>query len=118
VWPQKYSANKCLAYMGSCFRFAWSLDEQSLYTWDTRTGLYSLSTEFSKRVRDLQCWTVQRRFFDEYPELRGEIPTDGAELIIPYHLSLDTSQQDPHGQRHENELPFAALDSLLDPICF
>ncbi|KFX89241.1 hypothetical protein V490_07150 [Pseudogymnoascus sp. VKM F-3557] len=118
VWPQKYSGNKCLAYMRSCFRFSWSLDQQSLYTWNTRTGMYSLSTEFSKRVKDLQCWTVQRRFFDAYPELLGEIPTDDSELIIPYYLSPDTSQQDPHGHHHEDELPFAVADSFLDPITF
>lgn len=118
VWPQKYSGNKCLAYMRSCFRFSWSLDQQSLYTWNTRTGMYSLSTEFSKRVKDLQCWTVQRRFFDAYPELRGEIPTDDSELIIPYYLSPDTSQQDPHSHHREDELPFAVSDSFLDPINF
>ncbi|KAJ5210479.1 hypothetical protein N7491_010286 [Penicillium cf. griseofulvum] len=96
VWPQKYSQDRCLAYMGSCFRFSSPSDPQRLYAWNPRTGLYTFSTEFTKRLKDLRCWTVERRFFDVYPELEGEIPTYNAGLLALADVGLLPPEAKPH----------------------
>lgn len=121
VWPEKYSGDECLAFMRSCFRFIWSSDLQNLYTWNIFTGLYTLSAEFTERLYNLQCWTVERRFFQIYPELQGEIPVYDAEVISLADLGLSpleacqhTCQQEPCEECHEGDPLFAARhDTML-----
>lgn len=119
VWPQKYSRDKCLAFMGSCFRFSWFSDPQNLYVFNSCTGLYALSAEFTKRLNDLRCWTVEPRFFEIYPELQGEIPAYNSGQIDLTNIGLwppeacQMSPQEPRDEFHENEPPFAAQHDTI-----
>ncbi|OJD14485.1 hypothetical protein AJ78_05169 [Emergomyces pasteurianus Ep9510] len=74
VWPDRYSSDNLLQHLRSNFRFLWPYESQDLYVWDSFSGTYSFSADFSQRVEDIRCWTVQTNFFTLYPELRSEIP--------------------------------------------
>ncbi|OJD24843.1 hypothetical protein ACJ73_03791 [Blastomyces percursus] len=85
VWPDRYSSNNLLDHLRSNFRFLWPYEPQGLYVWDRFSGTYSFSSDFSQRIEDIRCWTVQPDFFTLYPELQSEIPVFNgrASFILP-----------------------------------
>ena len=74
-WPQIYSKDNFINKLGSSFRFLWPYDAHDIFNQASDTGSYKFSLEFSKRLHDLRCWTVERDLFEAHPELRSEIPT-------------------------------------------
>lgn len=74
VWPDRYSNDNILEHLRSHFRFLWPHGPQDLYVLDRYSGTYTFSMDFSRRLEDIRCWTVQTDFFTLYPELQNEIP--------------------------------------------
>lgn len=67
------------------FRFRWPFAFSDAYHVDHTTGLFQFSSEFLIRVDDISCWTLEREFFQKYPQLTGSTecfePTPS--LIVP-----------------------------------
>ncbi|KAK2734498.1 hypothetical protein FQN57_001662 [Myotisia sp. PD_48] len=85
-WPDKYSSDMSLSTLRSHFRFLWPHSPQDSYIWDSSRGGYSLSEELLRRISDIRCWTVHSDFFEQFPELRGDIPAFSS---IPSNISTN-----------------------------
>lgn len=55
------------------FRFSWPFGFDETYRYDPATETYHLSPLFERYHRDMRCWSLERVFFQKFPELIGEI---------------------------------------------
>jgi len=78
-------SNREAAVFVSSIRFSWAFDLPEIWTRDIRTGLYSFSSLFDERFKDISSWMMSPPFFDQVPELIGYIrmhdPAPGNALI-------------------------------------
>lgn len=57
---------KCLA---SNFRFIWMQQISDFYALDANTGRYTLSSLFNQSLWDIRNWTMDKEFFQIFPQL-------------------------------------------------
>ena len=94
------------------FKFSWPFGFDETYRYDPLTNKYQISPLFERYHRDVRCWSLEKVFFQKFPELIGEIsvyqidPNDvSSSSALPADLSAHPSfdegdgmnVQDPYG---------------------
>lgn len=57
-------------------RFDWPFTFEDAFFFDERKGMHVPSPLFERYHRDLKYWIVDPRFYEEFPEMRGDIEGD------------------------------------------
>ncbi|KUJ07683.1 uncharacterized protein LY89DRAFT_742453 [Mollisia scopiformis] len=55
------------------FKFSWPFNFDDIYAYDHKNRSYQLSPLFERYHQDVRCWSLQKAFFDKFPEFIGEI---------------------------------------------
>jgi hypothetical protein len=57
-------------------RFDWPFAFEDAFFFDEKIGSHYPSPLFERYHRDLRYWTVDKKFYEEFPELQGDIEGD------------------------------------------
>lgn len=71
----KYSNDNFLKIFGQSTRFLWPFKFSDMFRQDGKTRLMQFSPELTKRVSNVNCWTIDSAFLHAYPEFMGDLPT-------------------------------------------
>lgn len=106
--PLKFATNKFMNALSTYVDFTWNRDPHEIYVKDPATDLYRLSDLAHMRLIDVRCYTVNRDFFVEFPELRADIPCTS---VLP--RSIHSRKKDPQ-DIEELLLHFETDGSVVD----
>jgi hypothetical protein len=82
------------------FQFMWPFCFEDTFQHCPTTDSYSASPLFERYHRDLRCWSMQKKFFWEYPELMEDI------------TSPESSADDPTEVDSQPQSDYYLLDIL------
>ncbi|RDW74140.1 hypothetical protein BP5796_07582 [Coleophoma crateriformis] len=68
-----FSTAEFSVYYRQHFKFCWPFRFEDTYCYDSATNSYSISPLFIRYHRDMRCWSMQKRFFEKFPEFVGDI---------------------------------------------
>lgn len=72
--PRQFATNKFMEALRRNVHFIWNYDYNDMFHKDATSGLYLYSDRYVKHIMDLRCYSVKSPFFDNFPELKNDIP--------------------------------------------
>jgi len=74
------------------FKFHWPFGFDETYRYSPTTRTYRISPLFERYYSDEKSWTLDRLFFERFPEYIGEIPIHQVGPETPSSLDVQSSQ--------------------------
>ena len=68
-----FSTNEFSTHYREHFKFRWPFGFEETYRFDPMTKTYKISPLFEQYHRDTKCWTLEKVFFQKFPEFVNEI---------------------------------------------
>jgi hypothetical protein len=81
------SSDFCSKYRDH-FRFHFPFGFDQIYTFDPLTGNYALTPLFEMYHQDIKSWSMEKVFFEKFPELLGEISVFEDNKPTTQHFNL------------------------------
>ena len=101
--PRRYATNQFMEALAQNIRFAWPHDSHDVYTKDAVSEKYRYSALFNQKVMDFSCYTATASFFDNFPELRADIPQHKTGSSIARSVCFTVESESPETQRAEHD---------------
>jgi hypothetical protein len=79
------------------FKFHWPFGFEETYRYSPTTRTYRISPLFERYYADEKSWTLNRLFFEKFPEYIGEIPIHHVDPEAPSSLGVKSSQSPEAG---------------------
>lgn len=82
-------SDRFFKYFASCFRLLWPYPICDAYRMDPTNNFYHFSDIFDKHVGEIRMWTMNKEFFDIFPELYDDIALETPFLDVPMTLTSE-----------------------------
>ena len=79
--PDVYLTDHHLQHATKYHQILWPHELEDCYEISPVTQRYQFTPAFRLCMRDLRCWTLEQRFFDDYPDLRKDCPSYEVSLL-------------------------------------
>ena len=81
----KYANDGFAKRFSKCFKFVWPDAPHTAYTKTSSTPIYRFTDEFLECSEGIQCYRLERDFFEMFPEFNGDVP-----VVMSLPVSLQT----------------------------